>query len=118
MVFFISSCDELFADGKLNQLLMIDVVANNYAYAGPGQDTVFSDFVPFNSAVFLHPFCYISNYNNDTDAQNCWLGNDIVSLPDLNTESEYVMSVWDQWAQDVIANYSSISPFRSPRGLD
>jgi alpha-amylase len=118
MVFFISSCDELFADGKLNQLLMIDVVANNYAYAGPGQDTVFSDFVPFNSAEYFHPFCYISNYNNDTDAQNCWLGNDIVSLPDLNTESEYVMSVWDQWAQDVIANYSSISPFRSPRGLD
>lgn len=48
---------------------MIDVVANNYAYAGPGQDTVFSDFVPFNSSKYFHPFCYITNYANDTDAQ-------------------------------------------------
>ena len=48
---------------------MVDVVANNYAYAGPGQDTVFSDFVPFNSSEYFHPFCYISNYSNDTNAQ-------------------------------------------------
>jgi alpha-amylase len=48
---------------------MIDVVANNYAYAGPGQETVYSDYVPFNKEEYFHPFCYISNYNNDTNAQ-------------------------------------------------
>lgn len=48
---------------------MVDVVANNFAYAGPGQDTVYSDFVPFNSSEYFHPFCYITNYNNDTNAQ-------------------------------------------------
>ena len=35
------------------------------------------------------------------------MGNNDVSLPDLNTENDFVKSTWDQWAQDVVANYSS-----------
>jgi alpha-amylase len=49
---------------------MVDVVANNYAYAGPGQDTVYSDFVPFNKEEYFHPFCYISNYSDTANAQD------------------------------------------------
>jgi alpha-amylase len=44
-----------------DMLFMIDVVANNYAYAGPGQETVYSDYVPFNKEEYFHPFCYIRN---------------------------------------------------------
>lgn len=46
------------------KLLMIDIVANNFAYAGPGQDTVFSNFVPFNDAKYFHPYCIIDDYDN------------------------------------------------------
>ena len=104
---------------------MIDVVANNFAYAGPGQDTVFSDFVPFNKAEYFHPFCYITDYSNATNAQwvctlqevvcfslttpQCWLGDDSLSLPDMDTENDFVKATWDQWAKDVVANYSGWS---------
>jgi alpha-amylase len=44
---------------------MIDVVANNFAYAGPGQDTVYLNFTPFNDKKYFHPFCYISDYSNE-----------------------------------------------------
>src|ERR1700710_527107 len=37
----------------------------------------------------------------------CWLGSDTLSLPDMNTELDTVKAVWDQWAQDLVANYSS-----------
>ncbi len=37
----------------------------------------------------------------------CWLGNDIVSLPDIDTENDYVIDFLDQWAKEMIANYSS-----------
>jgi hypothetical protein len=40
-----------------------------------------------------------------TTAQ-CWLGDDTLSLPDMDTENDYVRAVWDQWAKDVVANYS------------
>lgn len=94
-----------------DMLLMVDVVANNFAYAGPGASAVYSDFVPFNDKKYFHNFCYISNYDNDNDAQQCWLGSDVLSLPDLNTELDVVKSTWDQWSKDVVANYS-IDGFR------
>lgn len=48
---------------------MIDVVPNNMAYEGPGQDTNYSMYTPFNDKSYFHPFCYITNYGNWTDAQ-------------------------------------------------
>ncbi|KAH8602699.1 glycoside hydrolase family 13 protein [Bisporella sp. PMI_857] len=89
-----------------DMLLMIDVVANNFAFAGPGAQTNYSSFVPFNSKEYFHPFCYIQDYTDDNNSQQCWLGNDVLSLPDVNTELESVRSIWDQWAKDVVANYS------------
>lgn len=49
---------------------MVDIVANNYAYPGPGAQAVYSNFVPFNKKEYFHPFCYITDYGNDTNAQN------------------------------------------------
>ncbi|KAG0650881.1 Taka-amylase A [Hyphodiscus hymeniophilus] len=94
-----------------DMLLMVDAVLNNFAYAGPGNDTVYSDFIPFNKKEYFHPFCYISNYFNDTNAQTCWLGDDTMSLPDLDQDNDFVATYLEQWTAGMVANYS-IDGFR------
>jgi alpha-amylase len=85
---------------------MIDVVINDVAYPGPGAKTDYSMFVPFNKKEYFHPFCYISDYGNNTNAQDCWLGDDVVALADLDTESDFVKNTWDTWVTEMVANYS------------
>lgn len=85
---------------------MIDVVVNDMAYAGAGAKTVYSDLVPFNKEEYYHPFCFITDYSNDTNAQDCWLGDDTVALPDLDTSNEFVISTWNTWVAEMVANYS------------
>ncbi|KAJ8068974.1 hypothetical protein OCU04_002654 [Sclerotinia nivalis] len=86
--------------------LMIDAVINDMAYAGPGSETDYSTLVPFNKKEYFHPFCYITDYSNATNFQNCWLGDDTVSLPDLDTESDFVKQTWETWVSEMVANYS------------
>ncbi|TGO10923.1 hypothetical protein BTUL_0122g00350 [Botrytis tulipae] len=86
--------------------LMIDAVINDMAYAGKGSAVDYSTLVPFNKKEYFHPFCYISDYSNATNFQNCWLGDDTVSLPDLDTESDFVKQTWETWVTEMVANYS------------
>lgn len=85
--------------------LMLDVVTNHYAYNGCGDCVDYSIFNPFNSKSYFHDFCLI-NYDNLDTYQNCWEGDNIVSLPDLRTEDSSVYTVWQDWVQEVVANYS------------
>ncbi|KAL4994851.1 glycoside hydrolase superfamily [Aspergillus recurvatus] len=86
--------------------LMLDVVANHMAYSGPGASTDFSKFTPFNSASYFHSYCAINDYNNQWQVENCYLGDDTVSLTDLNTQSSEVRGIWYDWIEDIVANYS------------
>lgn len=85
---------------------MIDAVINDMAYAGEGSQVEYSALIPFNKKEYFHPFCYISDYSNATNFQNCWLGDDTVSLPDLNTESDFVKQTWETWVSEMVSNYS------------
>ncbi|KAL5342772.1 glycoside hydrolase superfamily [Aspergillus crustosus] len=85
---------------------MLDVVANHMAYNGPGASTDFSTFTPFNSASYFHPYCAITDYNNQWQVENCYLGSDIVSLTDVNTQSSEVRGIWYDWIGEIVANYS------------
>ena len=38
--------------------------------------------------------------------QDCWEGDTIVSLPDLNTTETVVQDIWYAWVADLVANYS------------
>lgn len=49
---------------------MVDVAPNHFAYAGAGASTDFSKFVPFNSASYFHPFCWITDYDNQTNVED------------------------------------------------
>lgn len=76
------------------------------AYAGKGADTDYSGLVPFNKEEYFHPFCFITDYSNQTNAQDCWLGDNTVALPDLDTESTFVQDTWNTWITEMVANYS------------
>ncbi|KAJ5189681.1 Alpha-amylase [Penicillium cf. griseofulvum] len=91
---------------KRDMYLMVDVVANHMGYDGAGADVDFSKFNSFNDAKYFHPYCPITDYNNDTMAQNCWLGDSTVSLPDLNTQSKEVQNIWYDWVGKLVTDYS------------
>lgn len=90
--------------------LMVDVVINDMGYAvasgDEASDIDYSVFTPFNSEEYFHSYCEITNYTNYTNAQVCWLGDDIVALPDLDTENDEVVSLMTSWVSDLVANYS------------
>lgn len=67
----------------------------------------YSVFAPFSSSSYFHPYCLISNYNNQTNVEDCWLGDTTVSLPDLDTTSTAVRNIWYDWVEELVANYSS-----------
>ena len=90
--------------------LMMDVVINDMAFAiqsgGKESDIDYTVFTPFNDEKYFHGYCGITNYNNYTDAQYCWLGDDVVALPDLNTQDQAVLDYMVQWVKDTVSNYS------------
>lgn len=90
--------------------LMVDTVLNNMAWmtngSNPATSVDYPDLIPFNQQSDYHPFCLIDNYENYTDAQLCWTGDEIVALPDLKQEDPFVASTLESWAQQSIANFS------------
>ncbi|EPS26265.1 alpha-amylase Amy13A [Penicillium oxalicum 114-2] len=86
--------------------LMVDVVANHMGYAGAGNTVDYSVFKPFSSSSYFHPYCLISDYSNQTNVEDCWLGDTTVSLPDLDTTLSSVQTIWYNWVSDLVSNYS------------
>ncbi|KAJ5419918.1 uncharacterized protein N7487_003468 [Penicillium crustosum] len=86
--------------------LMVDVVANHMGYAGAGNTVDYSVFTPFSSSSYFHPYCLISNYDDQSNVENCWLGDTTVSLPDLDTTQSSVQTLWNNWIGDLVSNYS------------
>jgi alpha-amylase len=68
-------------------------------------------FNPFNDAKYFHSYCEVNDYNNQTNVQDCWLGDTTVSLPDLNTDRKDVQDMWYDWVGSLVSNYSSESIF-------
>ncbi|THW64366.1 alpha-amylase [Aureobasidium pullulans] len=85
--------------------LMVDIVTNHMGYAGCGNCVDYSQFNPFNKQSYYHPFCLI-DYNNQNSVEQCWAGDNIVSLPDLRTEDDAVLSMWKTWITQLVANYT------------
>ncbi|KKZ66125.1 alpha-amylase A type-3 [[Emmonsia] crescens] len=86
--------------------LMVDVVANHMGYPGPGSSVDYSRFVPFNSKSYFHAYCPITNYDDQANSENCWLGDDTVSLPDLDTGRSDVQGLFNNWISALVSNYS------------
>ena len=41
-----------------------------------------------------------------TEIQDCWEGDNTVSLPDLATEDSNVLSMWQSWVVELVNNYT------------
>lgn len=67
----------------------------------------YSVFNPFNAQSYFHPYCPITDYNNLTQVEECWMGDTTVPLPDLDTESSDVQNIWYSWVNGLVSNYSS-----------
>ncbi|KAF2214122.1 glycoside hydrolase family 13 protein [Cercospora zeae-maydis SCOH1-5] len=86
--------------------LMLDIVVNHMAYAGPASQVDYGVFHPFNDEKYFHTYCPIQDYTNETQVEVCWLGSSAVSLADLRTEDRDVRDMWSTWITQMVANYS------------
>ncbi|KAI0742260.1 alpha-amylase [Daedaleopsis nitida] len=84
--------------------LMVDVVVNHFVSSSDPPD--YSTFFPFSSQSDFHPRCFITDYNNQTDVEQCWLGDTKLPLVDLNTEDDSVVNVLYSWIQKLVNDYS------------
>lgn len=84
---------------------MVDIVTNHMAYPGCRKCVDYSTLTPFNSASYFHTPCSI-DYSNTTSVQQCWQGDDNVSLPDLRTENQNVRDFFDPWIAQLVTTYN------------
>jgi len=90
-----------------NMYIMVDIVVNHVAATSGSTFQASESYGPFNSTTdSYHPFCWITDYTNQTQVEECWLGDETVALPDLNTESDYVVSEFKSWLKNLVSNYS------------
>ncbi|PYH84985.1 acid-stable alpha-amylase [Aspergillus uvarum CBS 121591] len=86
--------------------LMVDVVPNHMGYAGSGDSVDYSIFDAFDSSSYFHSYCLITDWNDIDQVRTCWEGDTIVSLPDLYTTQSAVRTIWYDWIEQLVANYS------------
>lgn len=84
--------------------LMVDVVVNHLGGTSVPPD--YSQFAPFNKESDFHPFCWITDYTNQTDVERCWLGDSTVPLVDVNTDDASVAKSLNSWVSGLVSNYS------------
>lgn len=100
--------------------LMVDVVVNHFAWIGNHNSVDYSTYNPFNNAGYFHDYCPI-DYNDETSEKivsdptnvgvypsnisQCWMGDDTVPLPDLDTTNSEVRSQFQNWISDLVSTY-------------
>ncbi|KAG8921420.1 hypothetical protein FRC02_000240 [Tulasnella sp. 418] len=87
--------------------LMVDIVVNHVAATTTPPTLTYDGYAPFNQATDYHsPFCFIKDYQNQTDVENCSIGDDKVALVDLNTNSDRVKQTFNDWVKKLVQDYS------------
>ena len=101
---------------QLGMYLMVDVVVNDMAAPLLSAPSNASDssvppavnytaFTPFNNQSSFHPFCWITDYNNQTNVEQCWLGDSSVPLADVDTENPDIVDFFNGWIADLVKTY-------------
>jgi len=96
--------------------LMVDIVTNHVGYNGCQDCVDYKQFTPFNDPSYYHPICDI-DYNNATSIVMCWEGDNVVSMPDLRTETPEVVAEFSSWIKSMVGNYS-IDGIRLDSGME
>ncbi|GBE87192.1 Alpha-amylase A type-3 [Sparassis crispa] len=88
-----------------NMYLMVDVVVNHMAATTNPPD--YSTFQPFDIQSDFHSECFISNYSNQTNVEQCWLGDTNLPLADLDTEDDTIVNSMYSWIKTVVGNFTA-----------
>ncbi|PYI26317.1 alpha-amylase [Aspergillus indologenus CBS 114.80] len=92
---------------KRGMYLMLDVVVGDMAWAGNHTTVDYSTFNPFNDRKYFHDYKLLSSDpHNDTCVLDCWMGDNVVSLPDLRNEDQEVQNMLGTWVKELVSNYS------------
>ncbi|KAF8227846.1 GH13 alpha-amylase precursor [Tricholoma matsutake] len=91
-----------------NMFLMVDIVVNHFAVIPPNSTSSkldFSNLSPFPSESDYHTRCEIRDYMNQTEVEQCWLGDNILPLADLNTEDPSIVQALNSWISELVKKY-------------
>ncbi|CEL58004.1 GH13 alpha-amylase precursor [Rhizoctonia solani AG-1 IB] len=91
---------------KRGMYLMVDIVVNHFAATSTPPSLTYNGFSPFTAEADYHPFCFMTDYNNQTQVEQCWLGDNNVALVDINTESENVVNTYNAWIKNLTSFYN------------
>ncbi|KAJ7447597.1 glycoside hydrolase family 13 protein [Mycena galericulata] len=80
---------------KRGMYFMHDLVINDCAGV-PSNPPTQADF---------HPQRFISNYANQTNVEQCWLGDQNLPLPDIDTENDTIVETLNQWIKTTVSTY-------------
>ncbi|KAK3114807.1 hypothetical protein LTR53_006503 [Teratosphaeriaceae sp. CCFEE 6253] len=80
--------------------------SSHMAYAGPGWDVDHRVLNPFNNGKYYHDYCTVDDPTNQTNTQECYLGDWKVTLADLRTEDPDVRDMFGEWISQMVSNYS------------
>ncbi|OJZ85549.1 glycoside hydrolase family 13 protein [Aspergillus luchuensis CBS 106.47] len=87
--------------------LMLDIVVGDMAWAGNSSTVDYSTFNPFDDEKYFHDFKLLSSDpTNETCVLDCWMGDTVVSLPDLRNEDDQVQNILGSWISELVSNYS------------
>ncbi|RAH53315.1 alpha-amylase [Aspergillus piperis CBS 112811] len=87
--------------------LMLDIVVGDMAWVGNSSTVDYSTFNPFDDEKYFHDFKLLSSDpTNETCVLDCWMGDTVVSLPDLRNEDDQVQNILGSWISELVSNYS------------
>jgi alpha-amylase len=108
---------------------MVDVVVNHFAWNGNVASIQYNTLTPFNQQSNYHfPYCTI-DFNNmanqvslcvvsltwtkeiahtaqQTQIQDCWMGDQSVPLLDIRTEDQGIQATYNDWIKDTVSRFS------------
>lgn len=87
---------------RRNMYLMVDVVVNNVMATSLTPD--YTQYM-FKDKSQYHNYCPVVWGDRQSEI-NCWLGDQKVPLPDLNTQDPTVQSGYASWIQNLVQEYS------------
>ncbi|KAH7923770.1 glycoside hydrolase family 13 protein [Leucogyrophana mollusca] len=96
--------------------LMMDIVVNHMVSSKPLNVTALqfdnatnhkntTNMKPFEDVDDFHELCFITDYSNQTDVEQCWLGDLTLPWADVDTENPSVVGVLNSWIGDVVGDY-------------
>ncbi|KAL1673620.1 glycoside hydrolase family 13 protein [Schizophyllum commune] len=83
--------------------VMVDVVVNHFA--GSGKNFDYDNFSPVSGSSSFHPQCWIKDEGNQTEVEQCWLGDETLALYDINTEDNSIVSKLNDFVKNIVSTY-------------